>query len=285
MVETLLFTDARFVQASLQALVLFDPKLPLLQARMKQLRGEIGEAIPELVSMRKAEKATLADKKTPIPKEVQQALDIYATYYLGLANLDRNNLENAEDFFLATLAMLPEPGPGLPYYHMYRWGAQANLARLYEARGDVARAADYYSQPDPTSQHHGNLLRARDLIWREPTAPLPPPLPPALEAHLAVTAHLLRDRRLIWREPTAPRRLPFSRASGTPGRGHGRDEGSERVRPIHLLPGRRWPERPDEGSGPARATSPGGKPIETRTPHPPLRGTFSRGRRRIATAC
>jgi len=179
MVETLLFTDSRFVQASLQALVLFDPKFPLLQARMKQLRGEAGEAIPELVTMRKKENATLADKKTPMPKEAQQALDIYGTYYLGLSNLDLNKLDLAEGFFRDTLAMLPEPGPGLPYYHMYRWGAQANLARLYEARGDVARAAEYYSQADPTSQHHGHLLRARNLIWREPTAPLPPPLPPA----------------------------------------------------------------------------------------------------------
>jgi len=179
LVETKLFTDSRFVQASLQALVLFDPSLPLLQARMKQLRGEIGEAVTELVDMRKKEKATLADKKTPIPKEVQQALDIYATYYLGLANLDRNDLGLAEPSFKATLAMLPEPGAGLPYFHMYRWGAQTNLARLYEARGDVSLAAQYYSQLDPTSQHHGNLLRARDLIWREPASPLPSPLPAA----------------------------------------------------------------------------------------------------------
>ncbi len=179
MVETLLFTDSQFVKASLQSLMLFDPNLPLLQARMKQLRGNIDEAVSELVSMRFAEKPMLADKKTPIPKEVQQALDIYATYYLGLANLDRNDLELAKDSFLDTLAMVPEPGPGRPYFYMYRHGALTNLARLHEAKGDASRAAGYYSQLDPTSQHHGNLLRARSLIWREPTAPLPPPLPPA----------------------------------------------------------------------------------------------------------
>ena len=62
---------------------------------------------------------------------------------------------------------------------MFRWGAQANLGRLYEASGDDARAIAYYTQFDPTAQQHGNLVRARELVWRAPTAELPPQLPAA----------------------------------------------------------------------------------------------------------
>ena len=58
---------------------------------------------------------------------------------------------------------MPEPQPGetQPYYNMFRWGANANLARIHEARKDDAAAIDYYTRYDPTSQHAGNLLRAR----------------------------------------------------------------------------------------------------------------------------
>ena len=48
-----------------------------------------------------------------------------------------------------------------PYYHMFRWGANANLARLHEAKRDDQAAIAYYTRYDPTSQYAGNLLRAR----------------------------------------------------------------------------------------------------------------------------
>jgi hypothetical protein len=50
---------------------------------------------------------------------------------------------------------------------------------MREARGDVVQAIAYYTQADPTSQRHGNLVRARDLVWLDPTAAVPPALPPA----------------------------------------------------------------------------------------------------------
>ncbi|AGA31270.1 hypothetical protein [Singulisphaera acidiphila] len=183
MVETMLFTSGEFVQATQHALFLFRPEFPLLYARIKQLRGELPEAVSDYMTFRFVERPLLMDRKTPMPQEVQQALDMYSTYFLGLAHLeqddlgkDKKHLERAELFFKATLKDLPAPGPRQPYYHMFRWGAQSNLGRLNEAQGDLESAVAYYSEADPTAQHQGNLLRARDLILNDPFSPLPAPL-------------------------------------------------------------------------------------------------------------
>jgi hypothetical protein len=178
-VETLLFTNPQFVESSKAALMLFRPELPLLYARMKQLRGEIPEAVNDYVALRLKEDAKMTDQKTPIPREIQQALDVFATYFLGMCHLEQKDAKLASRFFTRTLELLPEPGPRRPYFYMFRWGAQSNLGRLAEAKGDRATATAYYSQKDPTTQRYGNLLRARDLVWRDPTAPCPDPLPPA----------------------------------------------------------------------------------------------------------
>jgi hypothetical protein len=182
-VETLLFSSPQFVESTQRSLFLFQSKFPLLYARMKQLRGEISDAIPDYMTFRFADGATEMDKKTPIKPEVQQALDVYATYFLALCHLDQNNPKQAAFFFRETLRLLPEPGSGQPYYCMFRWGAQTNLALLSEAKGDTVRATAYYSEPNPTSQHHGDLLRARDLVWLDPLAPVPDLLPPAPSTH------------------------------------------------------------------------------------------------------
>jgi len=184
-----LFKDPRFVESIQASLFLFNREFPLVYARVKQLRGEIDEATQEYVTLRLKPNATwVTDKKKLIPKEVQDALDIYATYYLGLAHLDRNyhdeaeheeNLNNAALMFQRTLELLPEPSPNQPYYNMFRWGANANLGRIYEAKKDYRHAIAHYSQRDPTSQYVGNQLRARELAWRDPMAAPPDPLPAA----------------------------------------------------------------------------------------------------------
>ena len=74
------------------------------------------------------------DKKKAIPKEIQEGLDVYATYYLALAHLERNRPGPGRDMFQKLLELLPEPGPNQPYYNMFRWGANANLGRIYEAK-------------------------------------------------------------------------------------------------------------------------------------------------------
>jgi hypothetical protein len=185
-VETRLFTDSQFVESTMQSLFLFRPDFPLVFARIKQLRGEVSEAVQEYVSFRLSTNVPLvSNKKQTIPKTVQEGLDVYATYYLGLAHLERKDLKQAEDMFQHLLRMIPEPGPSQPYYDMFRWGANANLGRIYEARGDRRRAIAHYTQPEPTMQYHGNLLRARELVWEDPTARAPDPLPPAPQAFTA----------------------------------------------------------------------------------------------------
>ncbi len=196
-VEQMLFTDARFVQSTQLSLVFFDSKFPLLYARVKQLRGEIPQAIKEYVAMRLAESPTLMDRKTPMPAEVQKGIDIYSTYFLGQAHLElallnpapktdfdtrraaetRKHLEQAEFFFSETLRMTPLWSDGLPFYYLFRWGAHSNLGRLADSRGDFAHAASYYSVRNPTFQRHGNLLRARDMILNDPFSPTAAPLP------------------------------------------------------------------------------------------------------------
>jgi tetratricopeptide (TPR) repeat protein len=181
-VESRLFGDGQFVAAIQSSLFLFRPEFPLLYARIKQLRGELDEAIEDYGKLRFAEDAlSVIDKKTPIPKSVQDALDVYATYYLAQTHLERNNLVLAELEFKNMLELAPEPGPSQPYYNMLRWGANANLGRIYESKNDTSRAIAYQTQADPTTQYIGNLLRARELVFRDPMAAavtLPPPPPP-----------------------------------------------------------------------------------------------------------
>jgi hypothetical protein len=179
-VDTRLFTDPQFVQSIQSSLFLFQRDFPLVFARVKQLRGEFSEAIEDYVKFRFAENAPLVNnKKFAIPQDVQDGLDVYATYYLALAHLERNNLDQAELMFKKTLELLPEPGANLPYYNMFRWGANANLGRIYEAKKDHARAIAYDTQNDPTPQYVGNLLRARELVWKNPIAGRSVNLPPA----------------------------------------------------------------------------------------------------------
>jgi tetratricopeptide (TPR) repeat protein len=186
-VETRLFTDARFVESIQSSLFLFRSEYPLLYARVKQLRGEFDEAIEDYVRFRFAEKLPqVNNKKAIISDDVQDGLNVYSTYYLALAHLDRNNLAQAELMLRKLLEILPEAGPNLPFYNMFRWGANANLGRIYEAKNDLARAIAYDTQNDPTSQYVGNFLRARELVWKDPIAgtavTLPPPPPPRLIA-------------------------------------------------------------------------------------------------------
>lgn len=178
-VEKMLFTNPKFVEATQKAQFMFDPQFPLIYARTKQLLGETSEAIQEYVKFRFAENATFNDKKTPMPPEFQAALDVYATYFLGTCHMEKKDERQAQFFFEKTLQMLPEFGPGKPFFNMYRFGAAANLARLHEAKGNYREAIAYYASPDPTTQAHGNLLRARELVWRDPMATAPEPLPPA----------------------------------------------------------------------------------------------------------
>ena len=179
-VEQALFSNPDFVSATQMSLQFFDGKLPLLYARTAHLRGEISEAIDKYVTLRKASNPLMNDRaKTPIPPEVQAALDVYSTYFLAQCDLDQGRPSAAEKKFKQLLDMTPDPGPGRYFYYMLRWGALSNLGRLCEARGDHAGAVAYYAKNIQTQERHGNALKARDLVWAHPFDEPAPPLPPA----------------------------------------------------------------------------------------------------------
>ena len=81
-----------------------------------------------------------------------------ASYWLGLLSYDLGKYKVAEDWFARrTLAATPE-GP-------WTTGANYNLARTYEALGDLD-AAIKLLEADQSPQRHGNLLRAQELKRR-----------------------------------------------------------------------------------------------------------------------
>jgi Tetratricopeptide repeat len=183
-VENSLFTDGVFVASTQMSLQFFDDKLPLLYARTSQLRGDLSEAIGKYVALRLRNDAVMNDaKKTPIPPEVQRALDFYSTNYLAQCQLDQGKVAQAEDLYRKLVELSPDPGPGRYFYYMLRWNALMNLGRICENKGDRAGAIACYSQDCQTFQRHGNLLRARNLVWNhpfeDPVSPLPsaPPEP------------------------------------------------------------------------------------------------------------
>jgi hypothetical protein len=192
-----LFGDGEFVRATQYPMTRFDARFPLLPARMAQLRGETAEAIHAYILLRFRENPVENDGKTPIPPVVQKDLDLYATYFLGLAQLEAEEPGHAEKFFRQALELLPEPGQNRTLCALYRWGVRTNLAFLAEARGDLTAAVRDYCAPTGTFQDIGNRLRARDLIWRDPfaregasppSAPASSPESPAASAPAAATS-------------------------------------------------------------------------------------------------
>jgi hypothetical protein len=170
-VEFRLFRDPAFNQATGYSIYMFDPQLPLLQARLEHLRGEVDQAIGRYASFRFATGLVMADGKTPIPPEAQQILDLYATHFLALAQLDKGRDDQAEFLFGQTLKLFPGPAPNQPFEFMFRWGAEHNLGLLHEAEGQAALAARYYGLEVPTDQSTGDRLRAQALIWADPFVP------------------------------------------------------------------------------------------------------------------
>ena len=230
-VEALLFSNPEFVQASQFPLQIFDFKLPLLAARTDQLRGESVDALQKLVNMRFAENAVLRDKVTPISSGLQKIIDIYSTYFLGLAYLENSynrsateseqkqaDLKQARFFFNETLRLTPEPTPERPFFYMFRWGAASNIGLIAQEAGELPTAIRYLSASYPTAQGYGNLLTATSNVWADPFGASPAPLPPAPEDKNQPANTGAQDvfNTAPATPPTAPANRPLPGLGGAP---------------------------------------------------------------------
>ncbi len=94
-VYSLLFSEGQFVRSVQKSMYLFTRDYPLIYARVKQLRGELDEAVKDYVALRFAENAPLlTNKNMTISADIQEGLDAYATYYMALAQLEKARLAN-----------------------------------------------------------------------------------------------------------------------------------------------------------------------------------------------
>ena len=104
--------------------------------------------------------AMLMDKKTPMPPEIQQAIDAYATYFLGMCHLDRNDAKQAERFFKQTLG------------HAARAGARPAEFQ-HVPLGSAGKPGATAWRTRVTTRGRGLLFAARpdDAAARQPASP------------------------------------------------------------------------------------------------------------------
>jgi hypothetical protein len=89
-----------------------------------------------------------------------------ATFWLGLIFFEQNDYPNAIDFFGKRVV---EAAGNSPWVDAARY----NLARAYEAEGNLPQAIALYESDTTSPQSHGNRLRARWLKEHSPSAANP----------------------------------------------------------------------------------------------------------------
>ncbi|WP_152053666.1 hypothetical protein [Tautonia marina] len=208
-VEYALFNDPAYVRAIQFVNFYFSPDFPLLGARLRQLRGDLADAKQDFTRARFRRVGAMAEASqipAELRQEIQESIDLFSTYFLGLAQLDDSMPEQAINLFEQALK-LPPTGVravrGRPAT-LLRLGADANLGMLYEAKGEDNRAVFAYSRSNTTPQSVGNLLRANALVFEDPFGPPPPPFDPtAVEADEANEAEVAGEA-----EPASPTEEP-----------------------------------------------------------------------------
>ena len=91
-----------------------------------------------------------------------------ASYWLGLMQFEQQNYRGAIDYFARRILEVASESPWLP-------GARYNLARSYEASGELDKAVAQYRENAKQFGDLGQLLRAR---WIEVARPKPPAAKP-----------------------------------------------------------------------------------------------------------
>ena len=94
----------------------------------------------------------------PTKRAIYETAKRDASYWLGLLSYDQGKYKVAEDWFAKRTLTATPNGPWTP-------GANYNLARTYDALGDLP-AAIKLLEADQSLQRHGNLVYARELKRR-----------------------------------------------------------------------------------------------------------------------
>jgi len=164
----------------------FESTNPLVQARYRHFRGELSSTddvigaknlyvsmrmpdsqLDELLSSKPLQKALGLEFSLPKSEKLrevflQRSVVVWrnmkhnASFWLGLAHYDAGDYRSAEEWFQRVLEA-PRS--------LERWkhASHYNLARCYEAAGDLAKARDKLRDDDTSPQQAGNLVRVKVL--------------------------------------------------------------------------------------------------------------------------
>ena len=150
--------SARRPPASAQELIVFQAVPSLLRARELQFKGDFdGEkgAKAYYLRSRRSDQNLAHPDLHPLERKLWTEAKQDASYWLGLVAMEQKSYSIAADFFARRTLELTPSGP-------WTDGAHYNLARTYEALGQLDKAIDLL-QSDSSPQKHGNRLRARRL--------------------------------------------------------------------------------------------------------------------------
>jgi hypothetical protein len=156
-----LHLDERGVQTRLAAMLPFYgmPTAPLRRGRVLQLKGRfVGDngATQYYQKARPSNEELSISSAHPMEKFVYLRGKQDASYWLGLIAYQRQNYPSAIDYFTKRTLLFTPDGP-------WSDGARYNLARTFEAVGDVERAVLQYESNESSPGYLGDLLRAKWL--------------------------------------------------------------------------------------------------------------------------
>lgn len=142
-----------------QSVYLFQPQL--VAGRARQFKGEFeGPKGAKEVYMqaRPSSSKLLEARMPPQQRKVYEDAKQAASFWLGIICYEEGDYPVAIDYFSKRTL---EAAPDSPWTA----AAQYNLARAYEATGQLDKAIELY-EDDDSPQRHGNRLRARSLKTR-----------------------------------------------------------------------------------------------------------------------
>ena len=131
-----LFNNPKFVEATLFSLLLSTPIASRWSMPGSSSCGASSRGDPGLRHVPLRREPDEMDKQTPMPAGAQQALDIYATYFLGLCQLEQGARRPGRVLLRGRRCdSCPSPAGASRITTCSAGAAQANLGRLYEAKG------------------------------------------------------------------------------------------------------------------------------------------------------